>query len=156
MADFTSSFWNWFIIIPTVGGIIACFLLIRWLGGGKLPAGEDAKSMGHVWDEDLEELNNLLVSETKTHDSEMERNLWRTIQSFAELFLQLEENKLYIDDISGSNFVLNENFQAHLVDLDSLKNEFEEKKCKTHEDCVSAEDYRNHVCSNQLRIFIMT
>ena len=62
MADFTSSFWNWFIIIPTVGGIIACFLLIRWLGGGKLPAGEEAKSMGHVWDEDLEELNNPLPS----------------------------------------------------------------------------------------------
>jgi cytochrome c oxidase cbb3-type subunit 3 len=62
MADFTSSFWNWFIIIPTVGGIVACFLLIRWLGGGKLPAGEEAKSMGHVWDEDLEELNNPLPS----------------------------------------------------------------------------------------------
>ena len=27
MADFTSSFWNWYIIIPTIGGIIACFLL---------------------------------------------------------------------------------------------------------------------------------
>ena len=34
MADFTSSFWNWFIIIPTVGGIIGCFLLVRWLSGG--------------------------------------------------------------------------------------------------------------------------
>ena len=62
MADFTSSFWNWYIIIPTVGGIIACFLLIRWLGGGELPSGEEAKSMGHVWDEDLEELNNPLPS----------------------------------------------------------------------------------------------
>jgi cytochrome c oxidase cbb3-type subunit 3 len=62
MADFTSSFWNWYIIIPTVGGIIACFLLIRWLSGGSLPSGEEAKSMGHVWDEDLEELNNPLPS----------------------------------------------------------------------------------------------
>ena len=62
MADFTSSFWNWFIIIPTIGGIFACFLLIRWLGGGKLPSGEKAESMGHVWDEDLEELNNPLPS----------------------------------------------------------------------------------------------
>ena len=62
MADFTSSFWNWYIIIPTVAGIIACFLLIRWLSTGKgtPPAGEQAESMGHVWDEDLEELNNPL------------------------------------------------------------------------------------------------
>jgi len=59
MADFTSSFWNWYIIIPTVGGIIACFLLIRWLSTDIKP-GEQAKTMGHVWDEDLEELNNPL------------------------------------------------------------------------------------------------
>jgi cytochrome c oxidase cbb3-type subunit 3 len=59
MADFTSSFWNWYIIIPTVGGIIACFLLIRWLSTDIKP-GDLAKSMGHVWDEDLEELNNPL------------------------------------------------------------------------------------------------
>jgi cytochrome c oxidase cbb3-type subunit 3 len=60
MADFTSSFWNWFIIIPTVGGIIACFLLVRWLSIGSIKPGEQAESMGHVWDEDLEELNNPL------------------------------------------------------------------------------------------------
>jgi len=59
MADFTSSFWNWYIIIPTVGGIIACFLLIRWLSTDIKP-GEEAKTMGHVWDENLEELNNPL------------------------------------------------------------------------------------------------
>jgi cytochrome c oxidase cbb3-type subunit 3 len=59
MADFTSSFWNWYIIIPTVGGIIACFLLIRWLSTG-IKAEDQAKTMGHVWDEDLEELNNPL------------------------------------------------------------------------------------------------
>ncbi len=59
MADFTSSFWNWYIIIPTVGGIIACFLLIRWLSTGIAPQ-DQAKPMGHVWDEDLEELNNPL------------------------------------------------------------------------------------------------
>ena len=62
MADFTSSFWSWFIIVPTVGGIIACFLLIRWLTVDKdaPPADTEAESMGHVWDEDLEELNNPL------------------------------------------------------------------------------------------------
>jgi cytochrome c oxidase cbb3-type subunit 3 len=60
MADFTSSFWNWYIIIPTVVGIIACFLLVRWLSGTTTGAGEQAESMGHVWDGDLEELNNPL------------------------------------------------------------------------------------------------
>jgi len=100
----------------------------------------------------LEELNNLLVSETKTYSVEMERNLWRIIQSFAELFMQLEENNLYIDDISGSNFVLNGNYQAHLVDLDSLEREFEEKKCEKHADCVSEEDYQLHVRKLSLNI----
>ncbi len=59
MADFTSGFWNWYIIIPTVGGIIACFLLIRWMSTG-IKAEEQGKEMGHVWDEDLVELNNPL------------------------------------------------------------------------------------------------
>jgi cytochrome c oxidase cbb3-type subunit 3 len=59
MADFTSGFWNWFIIIPTLGGIIGCYLMIRWLSGEISPE-DQAKSMGHVWDEDLEELNNPL------------------------------------------------------------------------------------------------
>jgi cytochrome c oxidase cbb3-type subunit III len=60
MADFTSSFWNWYIIIPTIGGIIGCFLLVRRLSGTSAKQGEKAESMGHVWDEDLEELNNPL------------------------------------------------------------------------------------------------
>jgi cytochrome c oxidase cbb3-type subunit 3 len=62
MADFTSSFWNWYIIIPTLGGILACFLLVRWLSAGGVKSGEKAESMGHVWDENLEELNNPLPS----------------------------------------------------------------------------------------------
>jgi cytochrome c oxidase cbb3-type subunit 3 len=59
MADFTSSFWSWYIIIPTVAGIIGCFLLVRWLSTD-IKQDDLAKSMGHVWDEDLEELNNPL------------------------------------------------------------------------------------------------
>jgi cytochrome c oxidase cbb3-type subunit 3 len=59
MADFTSSFWNWYIIIPTVLGIVGCFMLIRWLSGGISPE-EQGKEMDHVWDEDLVELNNPL------------------------------------------------------------------------------------------------
>ena len=58
MADFTSSFWNWYIIIPTIAGIIACFVLIRWLS--TMRADEIGKPTGHVWDEDLQELNNPL------------------------------------------------------------------------------------------------
>ncbi|MDO8706144.1 MAG: cytochrome-c oxidase, cbb3-type subunit III [Sulfuricaulis sp.] len=61
MADFTSAFWNWFIVIPVVGGIIAMFLLNRWMTRGPRPKpGEKVKTMGHVWDEDLQELNNPL------------------------------------------------------------------------------------------------
>ncbi len=59
MADFTSSFWSWFIIIPTVAGIIGCFMLIRWLSTDISPD-EEGKEMDHVWDEDLVELNNPL------------------------------------------------------------------------------------------------
>ena len=61
MADFTSGFWNWFIIVGAGGGIVAMFWLIRWMSTGPRPkTGEKAKSHGHVWDEDLQELNNPL------------------------------------------------------------------------------------------------
>jgi cytochrome c oxidase cbb3-type subunit III len=60
MADFTSAFWNWFIIILVVVGIIAMFLLNRWMTGPRHKKGEKPKTMGHVWDEDLQELNNPL------------------------------------------------------------------------------------------------
>ncbi len=59
MADFTSEFWNWFIIIPVVAGFIFCLFLIIWMSGGT-PTGAKAKPTGHVWDEDLQELNNPL------------------------------------------------------------------------------------------------
>ncbi len=57
---FTSQFWEWFIIIPTVGGILACFGLIYWLGSDTQKPGEQVETMGHVWDETLEEYNNPL------------------------------------------------------------------------------------------------
>lgn len=57
---FTSNFWEWFIISGTLGGILFCFLLIMWMSGGRPKSQEDVKTMGHVWDESLEELNNPL------------------------------------------------------------------------------------------------
>lgn len=60
MADFTSPFWSWFIAIGALGGIVAMFLLNRWMTEPRRRAEEKPKSMGHVWDENLEELNNPL------------------------------------------------------------------------------------------------
>ncbi len=57
-ADFVSNFWHWYIIIPTVIGILALFPLVR-LNRGKKTA-DKPETMGHVWDEDLEEYNNPL------------------------------------------------------------------------------------------------
>lgn len=58
MADFVSSFWNWFIIIPTVIGILAMFPLIFGNRGTKVSG--EPETMGHKWDEDLEEYNHPL------------------------------------------------------------------------------------------------
>ncbi|MDZ7840767.1 MAG: cytochrome-c oxidase, cbb3-type subunit III [Gammaproteobacteria bacterium] len=58
MADFVSEFWSWFIIIPTVIGILAMFPLV-YFNRGQKQSGE-ADKMGHSWDEDLEEYNNPL------------------------------------------------------------------------------------------------
>lgn len=60
MSDFTSGFWSWFIIITTVLSIVGLLWLIRWMSGGKRVPGEKVETMGHVWDEDLAELNNPL------------------------------------------------------------------------------------------------
>ncbi len=60
MADFTSGFWSWYIIVPVVAGIIGMFVLNRWMTDPGRKSGEKVKTMGHVWDEDLQELNNPL------------------------------------------------------------------------------------------------
>ena len=61
MSDFVSGFWSWFIIVLTVGGIAGVLWLVRWMTRG-LPQREpeQVETMGHVWDENLEELNNPL------------------------------------------------------------------------------------------------
>jgi len=60
MADFTSSFWSWFITVVVLGGILAMFVLNRWMSEPPRKDSEKVKTMGHVWDENLEEYNNPL------------------------------------------------------------------------------------------------
>jgi cytochrome c oxidase cbb3-type subunit III len=55
MADFTSEFWTWFISLITIVSIIFLFVFVMMFS--KKKAGDETDSTGHVWDEDLEELN---------------------------------------------------------------------------------------------------
>ena len=59
MADFTHPFWNWFIAIPTVFGMLWCFYL-TFDNSRKIEPEDEGKTMQHVWDEDLQEINNPL------------------------------------------------------------------------------------------------
>jgi cytochrome c oxidase cbb3-type subunit III len=60
MADFTSEFWNYYIIIISVVSIAACALLLYVLSRHKIKPGEDPATTGHTWDVDLQEYNNPL------------------------------------------------------------------------------------------------
>jgi len=57
-----SSFWNWYVIIITIGTILGCFWLLQWTKGvsNRDEEGEGTGTTGHIWDEDLVELNNPL------------------------------------------------------------------------------------------------
>ena len=57
-----TSFWHWYVIIITVATILACFWLLQWTKGvsNRDDEGEGTGTTGHVWDEDLVELNNPL------------------------------------------------------------------------------------------------
>jgi cytochrome c oxidase cbb3-type subunit 3 len=55
-----SSVWNWFVIIGTVGSMLACVWLIAWTNRQRASKEEIAESEAHVWDEDVRELNNPL------------------------------------------------------------------------------------------------
>lgn len=59
MSDFTSNFWSLFIAAITVGGIVACLLLLWFSGKAKAMTAHD-NTTGHVWDGDLREMNNPL------------------------------------------------------------------------------------------------
>ena len=58
MADFTGGFWSWFIGVSTIISLIALFIFVLGLSKRKTgKAGDKIETMGHVWDENLEELN---------------------------------------------------------------------------------------------------
>ena len=59
MSDFTGSFWSSYITIISLVGILACLLLL-WVTARKKNTGHADNTTGHVWDEDLREMNNPL------------------------------------------------------------------------------------------------
>ena len=58
MSDFFSSGWSIYIAVATVVGLAACLLLLIVAARRRVMATDN--STGHVWDEDLRELNNPL------------------------------------------------------------------------------------------------
>jgi len=58
-----STFWHWYIIVITVGSLLATVLFL--IGTGRMKVNsrteeDGSETTGHVWDEDLRELNNPL------------------------------------------------------------------------------------------------
>ena len=63
MSDFVNSFWPWYVAAISLVSILACALLLWIAGKAKVNAHPGAGSdntTGHVWDENLSELNNPL------------------------------------------------------------------------------------------------
>ena len=52
-----NTFWNWFVIIITVISILGCWWLLHWTKGISDREGDDVDSTGHVWDDNITELN---------------------------------------------------------------------------------------------------
>ncbi len=52
-----NSFWNWFVIIISVATILSCWWLLHWTKGVSDREGEEIGSTGHIWDENIRELN---------------------------------------------------------------------------------------------------
>lgn len=59
MSDFTSDFWHLYVAGLTLISILACLVLLWISGTTKVKSAED-NTTGHVWDEDLREMNNPL------------------------------------------------------------------------------------------------
>ena len=55
-----NSFWNWFVIVIVVGSILGCWWLLYWtkgVGGEQKQEPGEGEDTGHVWDENIHELN---------------------------------------------------------------------------------------------------
>ncbi len=59
MSDFTGNFWSVFVAGITLVGILACLILL-WVTSRKKVVADGDNTTGHVWDEDLREMNNPL------------------------------------------------------------------------------------------------
>ncbi|AVP57423.1 cytochrome-c oxidase, cbb3-type subunit III [Pulveribacter suum] len=57
MSDFTSNFWSLYVAAITIAGVVGCGLLL-WLTSRKKIESAADNTTGHVWDEDLTEMNN--------------------------------------------------------------------------------------------------
>lgn len=55
-----SNFWSGWIIVLTIGNILACFWLIRWTMKTRSDEADRGDVTGHTWDGDLQEYNNPL------------------------------------------------------------------------------------------------
>ena len=58
MSDFFSSGWSWYVTVVTLLGLLGCLWLL-WIASRRTAMAED-NSTGHVFDEDLVEMNNPL------------------------------------------------------------------------------------------------
>ena len=57
MSDFTSDFWSFYVAGITILGIVGCGVLL-WITARKKVESASDNTTGHVWDEDLREMNN--------------------------------------------------------------------------------------------------
>jgi len=57
MSDFNSGFWSIYVAGLTFASVLACLLLL-WITARKKVAADSDNTTGHVWDEDLREMNN--------------------------------------------------------------------------------------------------
>jgi cytochrome c oxidase cbb3-type subunit III len=60
MSDFSGGGWSLFIAASTIVGLVACLLLLIIAARRRVMPGVNDNTTGHVWDEDLRELNNPL------------------------------------------------------------------------------------------------
>jgi cytochrome c oxidase cbb3-type subunit 3 len=60
MSDFTNSFWPMFITVISLGGVLGCALLLWLTSKIKASSPNGDNTNGHVWDENLREMNNPL------------------------------------------------------------------------------------------------